>query len=295
MKRAVITGIGIISSLGNTVSDVTESLKQGRSGIKLDEAFVEKGLRSQVSGQVSLTPKDLIDRKLYRFMTDSSGYGYLAMEKAIADAKLEEDLVKNDLTGLIMGTGGTSTEDVVDSVDTFRKGGVRKVGPYRVTRGMNSALSSVLATAFGIRGINYSVTSQVKLTARMAYISGKIDTFPHSNNILEREYLSRLMPTNISLGINYSAPLDDWWLHSAVTAYDAGDRLSTRDKSDNQRIPPTGTPGFAVWDIGGGYTVSKSVQLTLNLQNILDKNYRIHGSGQNEAGINLVASIEYQF
>ena len=165
MKRAVITGVGIISSLGNSISDVTASLKQGRSGITLDETFVEKGLRSQVSGQISLCPKELIDRKLYRFMTDSSGYGYLAMERAIADAKLDEHLVKNDLTGLVMGTGGTSTEDVVDSVDTFRKGGVRKVGPYRVTRGMNSALSSVLATAFGIRGINYSVTSACATSA----------------------------------------------------------------------------------------------------------------------------------
>ena len=165
MKRAVITGVGIISSLGNSISDVTESLKQGRSGIKVDESFVEKGLRSQVSGQISLCPKELIDRKLYRFMTDSSGYGYLAMVQAIADAKLDEHLVKNDLTGLVMGTGGTSTEDVVDSVDTFRKGGVRKVGPYRVTRGMNSALSSVLATAFGIRGINYSVTSACATSA----------------------------------------------------------------------------------------------------------------------------------
>ena len=134
MKRAVITGIGIISSLGNSIEDVTESLKKGKSGIKLDETFVEKGLRSQISGQISLNPRELIDRKLYRFMTDASGYGYLAMKQAIEDAELEENQVKNDFTGLVMGTGGTSTEDVVDSVDTFHKGGVRKVGPYRVTR-----------------------------------------------------------------------------------------------------------------------------------------------------------------
>ncbi|WP_250657452.1 beta-ketoacyl-ACP synthase II [Alkalimarinus coralli] len=165
MKRAVITGIGIISSLGNSVEDVTESLKKGKSGIKLDETFVEKGLRSQISGQISLKPKEHIDRKLYRFMTDASGYGYLAMKQAIEDAKLEEDQVKSDFTGLVMGTGGTSTEDVVDSVDTFHKGGVRKVGPYRVTRGMNSALSSVLSTAFGIRGVNYSVTSACATSA----------------------------------------------------------------------------------------------------------------------------------
>lgn len=165
MKRAVITGIGIISSLGNNLSDVTASLKEGKSGITRDDVFAERELRSQVSGQISLNPKELIDRKLFRFMTDSSGYGYLAMQQAIADAKLDESLVKNELTGLVMGTGGNSTEDIVDSVEMYHKGGVRKVGPYRVTRGMNSALSSVLSTAFGIRGINYSVTSACATSA----------------------------------------------------------------------------------------------------------------------------------
>ncbi len=165
IKRAVITGIGIISSLGNSIDEVTSSLKEGRSGIKQDEEFTEKGLRSQISGQVSVVPKELIDRKLYRFMTDSSGYGYLAMEQAIKDANLDESEVKNDMTGLVMGTGGTSTEDIIDSVETFYRAGVRRVGPYRVTRGMNSALSSVLATSFGIRGINYSVTSACATSA----------------------------------------------------------------------------------------------------------------------------------
>jgi len=165
MKRAVITGIGVISSLGNSIPEVTESLKHGRSGIKKDEGFAEKGLRSQISGRVSVIPQEHIDRKLYRFMTKSSGFGYLAMEQAIEDSGLEEDMVKNDMTGLVMGTGGTSTEDIVESVDTFRRAGVRRVGPYRVTRGMNSALSSVLSTAFGIRGINYSVTSACATSA----------------------------------------------------------------------------------------------------------------------------------
>jgi len=165
MKRAVITGIGIISSLGNSIAEVTDSLRLGRSGIKRDDMFVERGLRSQISGQVSVEPKEMIDRKLFRFMTDSSGFGYLAMEQAIKDAKLEESMVKHDRTGLVMGTGGTSTEDIVDSVDTYHRAGVRRVGPYRVTRGMNSALSSVLATAFGIRGINYSVTSACATSA----------------------------------------------------------------------------------------------------------------------------------
>jgi len=165
MKRAVITGIGIISSLGNSIEEVTDSLKFGRSGIKKDEIFAKKELRSQISGQVSVDPQAHIDRKLYRFMTKSSGYGFLAMEQAIKDAKLDESLVKNDMTGLVMGTGGTSTEDIVDSVETYYRAGVRRVGPYRVTRGMNSALSSVLSTAFGIRGINYSVTSACATSA----------------------------------------------------------------------------------------------------------------------------------
>jgi len=165
MKRAVITGIGIISSLGNSIEEVTDSLKFGRSGIKKDEIFAKKELRSQISGQVSVDPQAHIDRKLYRFMTKSSGYGFLAMAQAIKDAKLDESLVKNDMTGLVMGTGGTSTEDIVDSVETYYRAGVRRVGPYRVTRGMNSALSSVLSTAFGIRGINYSVTSACATSA----------------------------------------------------------------------------------------------------------------------------------
>jgi len=165
MKRAVITGIGVISSLGNNVAEVTNSLKYARSGIKQDKEFTEKGLRSQISGQISVNPKEHIDRKLFRFMTNSSGYGYLAMEQAIKDAQLEESLVKNDMTGLVMGTGGTSTEDIVESVEVFNRSGVRRVGPYRVTRGMNSALSSVLATGFGIRGITYSVTSACATSA----------------------------------------------------------------------------------------------------------------------------------
>ncbi len=165
MKRAVITGIGIISSLGNTIDEVAGALKTGRSGIKRDAEFTEQGLRSQISGQISIDPQSLIDRKLYRFMTKASGYGYLAMAQAIKDAQLGESMVKNDRTGLIMGTGGTSTEDVIDSVETFRRAGVRRVGPYRVTRGMNSALSSVLSTSFGIRGVNYSVTSACATSA----------------------------------------------------------------------------------------------------------------------------------
>lgn len=182
----------------------------------------------------------------------------------------------------------TKIEDQIQRIPT---GNINSDGEFEITKnniGNGYTYGSEI-------DINYSLTPQLKLTARMAYINGKVDTFPRSDNVMVREYISRLMPTNINIAINYSAPSARWWLHSSVTAFEAGDRLSTRDESDTQRIPPGGTPGFAVWDIGGGYAVSKSVQLTLNLHNILDKNYRIHGSGQNEAGINLVVSVEYQF
>lgn len=165
MKRAVITGIGIISSLGENKAQVAESLRTGRSGIRRNESFVEVGLRTHVSGHIGLDHAELIDRKLSRFMTRATGFGYLAMREAIEDAGLTPELVSNEQTGLIMGTGGPTTEDVMDAIDTFRKGGVRRVGPYRVTRGMNSSLSSVLSTAYGIRGVNYSVTSACATSA----------------------------------------------------------------------------------------------------------------------------------
>jgi len=159
MRRAVITGIGVISSLGENKAQVEESQRQGKSGIRKNQEFEEVGLRTHVSGHIGIDPASVIDRKLSRFMTRSTGWGYLAMAQAIEDSGLSPEQVSNELTGLIMGSGGPTTEDVMDAVDTFRKGGVRRVGPYRVTRGMNSSLSSVLSTAFGIRGINYSVTS----------------------------------------------------------------------------------------------------------------------------------------
>ncbi|MFT7430752.1 MAG: hemoglobin/transferrin/lactoferrin receptor protein [Colwellia sp.] len=182
----------------------------------------------------------------------------------------------------------TRIEDQIQRIPT---GNINRDGEFEITKkniGNGYTYGSEI-------DINYSLTPELNVSARMAYISGRVDTFPRSDNIMAREYISRLMPTNINLAINYSAPSDDWWMHSSITAYRAGDRLSTRDRSDTQRIPPNGTPGFTILDIGGGYTVSNSTQLTVNLHNILDKNYRVHGSGQNEAGVNLIASVEYQF
>lgn len=180
---------------------------------------------------------------------------------------------------------------ISDQIQRVPTGNINNDGEFEITKkniGNGYAYGSEI-------DINYTLNMQWKLNASFAYINGKIDTFPSSDNMMTREYINRLMPTNMRLGINYLALTNNWWLHASITAYDNGDRLSTRDKSDTQRIPPGGTPSFAVWDIGGGYSVSKSIQLTLNLDNIFDKNYRVHGSGQNEAGINLVASIEYQF
>jgi len=159
MKRVVVTGMGIVSSLGNDVGAVLESLREGRSGLAFDESFAQEGLRSHVSGRITVEPENLIDRKLHRFMNRATGYGYLAMQQCIADAGLGPAEIHAESTGIIMGTGGPATDDTLESVERFRAGGVRRTGPYRVTRGMNSSLPSVLATAFGIRGINYSITS----------------------------------------------------------------------------------------------------------------------------------------
>jgi len=165
MKRVVITGMGIVSSLGNSVQTVSESLKNGRSGIRYDQNFAEVGLRSHVSGAIDVDPAASIDRKQYRFMNVASGYGYLAMQQAIESAKLDARQISQDRTGLIVATGGPSTQDIMESIDIFRKSGIRRVGPYRVTKGMCSAISSVLATHFGIRGVNYSVTSACATSA----------------------------------------------------------------------------------------------------------------------------------
>ncbi len=165
LKRAVITGIGIISSLGNNASDVTYSLKETRSGIKADEEFQEHGLRSQISGNININPADFIDRKHFRFMNQASGYAYLAMQQAIDDARLSQAQIHDEKTGLIVSTGGPATQDIHEAVDLFRNQGIRKVGPYRVTKGMCSSASSVLATFFGIHGVNYSVTSACATSA----------------------------------------------------------------------------------------------------------------------------------
>ncbi|NND44008.1 MAG: beta-ketoacyl-ACP synthase I [Xanthomonadales bacterium] len=159
MKRAVITGMGIVSCLGNDKDSVADALKSGTSGIRHNDRFEEMGLRSQVSGSVDIDLPGLIGKKDLRFMGDASAYAYLAMQQAIADAGLGPDTLSSNRTGLIAGSGGASSANIVAGADTLRERGIRRVGPYMVPRTMSSTVSACLATSFGIRGLNYSITS----------------------------------------------------------------------------------------------------------------------------------------
>ena len=166
MREVVITGMGIVSSLGNNISEVTHSLENLKSGITKNQINAELGLRSQVSGSVKdLEMKELIDRKLYRFMGDAAAYAYLSTEQAIQDAELSEAELSSVRTGLIMGSGGASSEDQIDSADILRSKGLKRIGPYRVTKAMGSTVSACLATSFGVKGINYSISSACATSA----------------------------------------------------------------------------------------------------------------------------------
>ena len=165
MRRVVITGLGAISCIGNSQDEIVAALKEGRSGIVANETFKEMGLRSQVSGSVDVDIKELIDRKVRRFMGDAAAYAYIAMQDAIVDAGLEQDDISNPRTGLIASSGGASSENIIFSSDTLRKRGVRKIGPYIVPRSMSSSVSACLATPFGIKGVNYSITSACATSA----------------------------------------------------------------------------------------------------------------------------------
>ena len=159
MKRAVITGIGIVSSIGNNKEEVLASLKSGQSGITFSEQFKEVGMRSQVWGDLKINPSEHIDRKVMRFMGDAAAYTYLSMQQAVADANLPEDMVSNVRTGLVAGSGGGSSKNQVDACQIMKERGVRRVGPYMVPRTMASTTSACVATPFKIKGINYSMSS----------------------------------------------------------------------------------------------------------------------------------------
>ena len=159
MRRVAVTGMGIISCLGNSIPEVLNALRAGRSGLHFAEDSAEAGLRSQVSGCVELDISDHIDRRQRRFMGDSAGYTYLAMQQAIEDAGLQEDHIVNPRTGIIAGSGGASCKNIVWGADTLRERGVKRLGPFLVPKTMGSTVSACLATAFHIKGVNYSITS----------------------------------------------------------------------------------------------------------------------------------------
>ncbi|MFD2166251.1 beta-ketoacyl-ACP synthase I [Thalassotalea euphylliae] len=165
MKRVVITGLGIVSSIGNNAEEVLASLKEGRSGISRSESFEEVGLRSQVWGKPDIDVKEHIDRKAMRFMGEASAYAYIAMEQAIEDAKLTAEQVSNIRTGIVAGSGGASSANIVSSADTLRNKGVKRVGPYAVPKTMSSTVSACLATPFKILGVNYSISSACATSA----------------------------------------------------------------------------------------------------------------------------------
>jgi 3-oxoacyl-[acyl-carrier-protein] synthase-1 len=165
MRRIVLTGMGIVSSIGTGRQEVLNSLRDGRSGIRFSEEYRNMGFRSHVHGPIDLPLDTLIDRKLRRFMSDGAGYNYLALREAIEDAALDDAQVSNPRTGLIVGSGGASTENVVWCADTARQKGPRKVGPYMVTRCMNSAIAANLATALKIKGVSYTISSACATSA----------------------------------------------------------------------------------------------------------------------------------
>ena len=165
MRRAVITGIGIVSSIGNNVAEVLASLKAGKSGITYSEQFEQYGLRSRVWGNIKLDVAELIDRKVLRFMGEAAAYAYLSMRQAVEDSGLSEDQVSNERTGLIVGSGGASAKNQLEACDTLREKGIRRVGPYMVTRTMSSTTSACLATPFKIKGVNYSLSSACATSA----------------------------------------------------------------------------------------------------------------------------------
>jgi len=164
-RRVVVTGIGIVSCIGNDQETVTQSLKSSRSGIVFSDTYAEMGFRSHVHGAVNIDLQEKIDRKLLRFMGDGAAYNYIAMADAIADAGLEEKDVSNERTGLITGSGGISTKNLVAAADITRAGNPKRVGPYMVPRCMSSTNSATLATPFKILGVNYSITSACATSA----------------------------------------------------------------------------------------------------------------------------------
>lgn len=165
MKRVVVTGMGIVSCLGNDTTAVLDALRNSRSGIKFQETYKELGFRSHVAGSVDINTTELIDRKILRFMGDAAAFAYISMKQAIEDSGLNDDQVSNERTGIIMGSGGASSMNLVEAADILREKGLKRVGPYRVTQTMGSTTSACLATPFKIKGVNYSISSACATSA----------------------------------------------------------------------------------------------------------------------------------
>ncbi|MGK0498686.1 MAG: 3-oxoacyl-[acyl-carrier-protein] synthase-1 [Oceanicoccus sp.] len=165
MKRVVITGLGIVSCIGTDKASVLDSLQNGKSGIRFREDYKEMGLRSHVAGTIDIDFKEHIDRKQLRFMGDAAGYAYISMQQAVADSGLEDDQVSNVRTGIIAGSGGASSANLIAAADILRERGIKRIGPYRVTQTMGSTVSACLATPFKIKGVNYSISSACATSA----------------------------------------------------------------------------------------------------------------------------------
>jgi len=165
LKRAVITGIGAVSCIGNNISEINKSLKLGTSGIRFNESYKELGMRSQISGSIDLNLKDLIDRKHLRFMGEAASYAYLSTAEAIKDSGLDLSRFSSQDVGVIAGSGGASSRSQVEAADILRNKGVKRIGPYRVTQTMGNTVSAALATFFGIKGVNFSISSACSTSA----------------------------------------------------------------------------------------------------------------------------------
>ena len=164
-RRVVVTGMGIVSCLGNSTTEVLDSLRSGRSGIRHSPRYAELGMRSQVCGRPEVDLEAAVDRRLRRFMGDAAAYAYLAMEQALVDADLDRAAISDPRIGLVAGSGGASSANQVDAADILRAKGIKRVGPFMVTRTMGSTVSACLATPFRIRGVNYSITSACATSA----------------------------------------------------------------------------------------------------------------------------------
>jgi len=165
MRRVVVTGMGIVSSIGNNTQEVLASLREGKSGIRAAPEYADKGMRCQVHGEPTLKPEDVVDKRNMRFMGEGSGWNFVAMEQAIVDAGLKPEEVSHERTGIIMGSGGPSARAIVLAADTAREKGARRVGPFAVPKAMSSTASATLATPFEIRGVNYSISSACATSA----------------------------------------------------------------------------------------------------------------------------------